>query len=129
MRIAFVSKVEPNNIGGSSDTPYCMSKTLEISTDFSKYIHASECNWKIVLQGGKNGQTELIRNSYFVSDKLKDLNIDAVIYQGSGMIPYMDTNDPIVIRHDSTSNYDVDPTTIHVVPFGANLDAISREYD
>jgi glycosyltransferase involved in cell wall biosynthesis len=98
MRIAFATE-HPNAIGAFSGTPYYMSKTISEDSDHFEYIQCPQYNIEQVRIGGLR---EIENVGRFLSEHLQKLDVDAVICQGTSMIPFLKTDKPVVLWHDST---------------------------
>ena len=102
MRVAFVSENLPNDIRAFSGTPYFMSRAIRSQVESFDYVHVPMFNWETVFSNPEKALTALMKTGQLVSKRLKTLAIDIVICQGTSMIPFLDTEKPIALWHDST---------------------------
>jgi glycosyltransferase involved in cell wall biosynthesis len=98
MRIAFASE-HPNKKSAFSGVPYYMSRAIAAESEFFEYIECPKCNIQLIKNGTGWKQIESIGK--FLSERLATMDIDAVICQGSSMIPFLKTDKCVVLWHDS----------------------------
>jgi glycosyltransferase involved in cell wall biosynthesis len=99
MRIAFASE-HPNQISAFSGIPYYMSRAISADSEYFEYIQCPCYKLEQVRRGC--GWSEIERIGKFLSERLQTMDVDAVICQGSSMIPFLKTNKTVILWHDST---------------------------
>lgn len=102
MRVAFISESAPNDVRAFSGIPYFMSEAIRAQVERMEYVYTPMFDWDLMLADPLAGRTVLQDIGRSASATLKNLSVDVVICQGSSMIPYLDTSNPIVLWHDST---------------------------
>ena len=98
MRIAFASE-HPNKKSAFSGVPYYMSRAIAAESECFEYIECPKSNIQLIKNGISWNEIELIGE--FLSGRLATMDIDAVICQGSSMIPFLKTDKFVVLWHDS----------------------------
>lgn len=101
MKIAFASE-HPNKISAFSGVPCYMFQALHAAAESLIYIETPDYDLETVLHNRDKGILELQAAGEYLSTQLKNLDIDVVICQGSAMIPFLRTDKPVVLWHDST---------------------------
>src|SRR5262245_29654001 len=98
MRIAFAAE-HPRSQGSFSGTPYHMSKALAAEAEYFQYIECPSYDLRRVISGSGWGQEAA---GQFLSDRVRDIDVDVIICSGSCMIPFLKTEKRVVLWHDST---------------------------
>lgn len=101
MKIAFASE-HPNQIGAFSGIPFYMVQALHKAAESFTFIETPAYKLEHVLHDRDIGQSELQKAGEFLSRRLETIDVDVVICLGSSMIPYLQTNKPVILWHDST---------------------------
>lgn len=101
MKVAFISE-HPNKISSFSGIPYYMSKAIQEQSKSFEYIQCPPYNEKDILRNRIRGRKQLQVIGSYVSERLSNLNFDIIICQGTSMIPFIETDKPIILWHDST---------------------------
>src|SRR5262249_38510773 len=99
MRIAFAAE-QANRIESFSGTPYHMSRAVSAEAEYFQYIQCPSYDWQQVIGGSGWGAVE--HAGRFLSDRLRNMDVDVVICSGSVMIPCLDTEKRVLLWHDST---------------------------
>ena len=102
MKIAFVSEHDIDKILPFSGIPYFMAKALRAEVERFHYVKAPMFDLDLMFSNPQGGWVQLKKIGKFVSNRLRQLQIDCVICQGSSMIPFLDTKAFICLWHDST---------------------------
>jgi len=102
VKIAFVSENAEGDKSAFSGIPYYMSKALQGAVADIQYIYAPMFDWKLMFSDPQQGRKSLEAIGEAVSRELVARDVDAVICQGTSMIPYLDTCKPLILWHDST---------------------------
>lgn len=101
MKIAFASE-HPNLIGAFSGTPCYMFQALHKAAESLTFIETPAYHLENLLHDRGNGLSELRAAGEFLSRRLETLDVDVVVCLGSSMIPYLQTDKPVILWHDST---------------------------
>lgn len=102
MKISFVSGWPVDSTRAFSGTPYFMSKALQNSFDVTQTLITSRTVRSIIESSDEAYiQTELSRMGEEISRELSKSDSDVVLCLGNGFVPFLDTNKPIVLWHDS----------------------------
>jgi glycosyltransferase involved in cell wall biosynthesis len=94
MKTVFCSEYPQNTIGAFSGIPYHMSRAIQAASRSFDYIESPPYDIK-------KGRKDIMRIGRFVSQSLKGKDFDYVTCQGSSMIPFLETEKPVVLWHDS----------------------------
>lgn len=102
MKVAFVSEHEIDSILPFSGIPYFMAKALRAEVERFHFIKAPMFDLELMFSNPRRGRVQLEQIGKFVSERLRQLQIDCVICQGSSMLPFLDTKAFVCLWHDST---------------------------
>lgn len=102
VRIAFLSEHSPGGLAPFSGIPYFMSQSLASQSKALHYIHVPSFDLGLMMAAPAEGRLQLREIGESVSRQLQSLQVDAVVCQGSSMIPFLETDRPVVLWHDST---------------------------
>jgi glycosyltransferase involved in cell wall biosynthesis len=102
MRIAFACPHPPDQKTAFSGTPYYMSRSIRMESEYFEYIQCPNYNLGLVKRGGAEGRSEIERIGHFLSERLLEVDVDVIICLESSMIPFLRTYKPVILWHDST---------------------------
>ncbi len=105
MNVTLASFLSIDDKNAFSGIPHYMAQALKASSDNFTFIKIPSIDDKVIRRNDINNDEkkfELIKAGNFLSEKLKKMSTDVVICIGSAMIPYLETDKPIVLWHDST---------------------------
>ena len=103
MRVAFASETPEGQIGGFSGTPYHMSQAIRADAETFEYIQTPATDLEALFPGETHRvRHQLEAGSRRLSAHLEKADLDAVICQGSAMIPWLETQKTVVLWHDAT---------------------------
>ncbi|MBN1571043.1 MAG: glycosyltransferase family 4 protein [Acidobacteria bacterium] len=102
MRVAFASHHHQDDVRAFSGIPYFMSRAIQADSEFFEYIQCPDYSHELVQTGGKEGWDEIERIGRFLTEHLHRIDVDVVICLESSMIPFVKTEKPVVLWHDST---------------------------
>lgn len=102
IKISFISGWPTETKHAFSGTPYYMAQALERYAPETQVITAPKTVRSIIESGGEDYiRTELQAIGRYLSDELRDSNSDLVICLGNALVPYLETDKPIILWHDS----------------------------
>ena len=103
MKITFVSGWPINDAKAFSGTPYYMAKAFKERPEFGEAIEVTQGNIDLKRKGTNSKNIEeIVKAGDYLSQKIKSSKSDVVVCLGGHMIPYLKTDKPIVLWHDST---------------------------
>jgi glycosyltransferase involved in cell wall biosynthesis len=102
MRMAFASETAEDQVSGFSGIPYHMSQAIRADTESFQYIQTPPTDLEALLRGDTRVRHALEAGSKRLSEFLEKADVDAVICQGSSMIPWLETKKTVVLWHDAT---------------------------
>lgn len=131
MKISFVSGWPVNSTQFFSGIPYYMAKAFRALPEFDETIEVPQGNIDLKRKGTtRENITEIVKAGDYLSQSLKKSKTDVVICLGSHMIPYLETDKPIILWHDSNwfglMNMDFHQFTTHN-PILFELDKLTLE--
>lgn len=103
MHITFVCESPMDQKNEFSGVPYYMSRAIQAQAGQFEFVQTPKYNSELVLYGNKNqARGEFIRSGQYLSERLRDIVTDVVICSTASMIPYLETEIPVILWHDST---------------------------
>lgn len=102
MKVAYVSEHGNESTIPFSGIPYFMAKELCAEAEAFYLIKAPIFDLEIMLSNPRRGREQLKQIGKFVSDRLRQLEVDCVVCQGSSMLPFLETEVFVCLWHDST---------------------------
>lgn len=102
MKIIYASEHPHDDIKAFSGIPFHMSRAFDKAIDRVRYIQTPLYDLNLVKRQDKQGLEELKSIGQFLSHFLKDKDADAVVCQGSSMIPFLKTDKLVILWHDAT---------------------------
>ena len=104
MHILLISEYEVADRSAFSGIPYGVHNGLLATGHRIDVATISPPSLQIILAGGARLETELRRLSQTAGDVIRKLRPDIVVCQGSSVIPYLDSEPPVILWHDSNWN-------------------------
>jgi len=102
MKISFISGWSTDNKKAFSGTPYFMAQALQQYAPNTEVITSPRTVRSIIESGGEDYiRSELQKIGSYLSNELQKSNSDAIICLGNGLVPYLETDKPIILWHDS----------------------------
>jgi glycosyltransferase involved in cell wall biosynthesis len=103
LRLTFVSDCPIDDKNSFSGVPYYMGQALRSGVDEFEFIRVPGYRLDVALNGSViEARSDFVRIGQFLSERLKNSETDVVVCLGSSMIPYLETDKPVVLWHDST---------------------------
>lgn len=101
MKVIFASEQPPGQIARWSGIPYYMAQDIRAAADSFEYVYAP-INSQIVKAGGKQLTDDLKKIGQSLSSRAAESDADVIPCQGAAMIPFLETQKPVVLWHDAT---------------------------
>jgi glycosyltransferase involved in cell wall biosynthesis len=79
-----------------------MAEALRAKVASFDYVRAPMIDWQAAFSNPEKALKNLKESGHIVGKRLKSLKVDIVFCQGTSMIPFLETDKPIVAWHDST---------------------------
>jgi glycosyltransferase involved in cell wall biosynthesis len=102
MKIIYASEHSRDDINAFSGIPFHMSRAFDEAVDHIEYIQTPLYDLNLVKSKDKKGIEELKNIGQLLSQILENKDADAVVCQGSSMIPFLKTDKLVILWHDST---------------------------
>ena len=106
-----------------SGIPYFMAKALSSEAETFHIVEAPRFDLDLMFRSPQRGRSQLQQIGKFVSDRLRNLEVDCVICQGSSMLPFLETGAFTCLWHDSTWH------TLLQIPFDEFCDGYPLLYE
>ena len=102
VRIAFVAEHEVGSMLPFSGIPYFMARALRTEAESFHFVESPRFDLELMFSNPRRGRAQLEQIGKFVSGRLRRLEVDCIICQGSSMLPFLDTETFVCLWHDST---------------------------
>jgi glycosyltransferase involved in cell wall biosynthesis len=101
MKLAYITEHPTDDVTAFSGIPHFMSMALRQTFEAVQIIQAPPYSYELAQTDVEAGREQLRRIGSAASDRLRGVDYDAVLCQGSSMIPFLRTDRPIFLWHDS----------------------------
>ena len=102
MDVAFLSENPPNSMASFSGIPYFMAQSLRSAAGNLSYVRTAPIDLTRMFAAPTAGRRQLEEIGKAATHALREVRADVVVCQGSSMIPFLETDRPILLWHDST---------------------------
>jgi glycosyltransferase involved in cell wall biosynthesis len=102
MKLAFASEYSENDAAAFSGTTYRMAQAIRAVSESFTYIQVPHQDWPAFGRDASDWRRKTEQIGQSLSKRLREVDADVLICSGSMMIPFLQTEKPIVVWHDST---------------------------
>ena len=102
MKIAYITENRTDTILPFSGIPFFMAKALQEEVTQIYQIKVPMFDLELMFSNPESGSYQLETIGRYATEKLKTVNADCILCQGSSMIPFIETDSLICLWHDST---------------------------